>query len=126
MIEKHPDPELIKIFAHMVSATDVWLNRAEGLENPIVLFPDWSLEEVHARHEDGLARLMRVVESTPLDREIVYKTSQGQEFKNRFGEILLHLHSHSAYHRGQIAQEVRRTGGELLDTDFILALREVD
>lgn len=123
MIQQDPDPDLIRIFAHMITAVDVWMNRVEGIQAPFTLFPTWSLEEVNERHEASLARIRRVVETTSIDHEVRYKTSEGTEFYNTLGEILLHLHSHSAYHRGQIAQEIRRQGREYLDTDFIFTVR---
>lgn len=124
MIDEDPDTELVRIFAHMINALDIWMNRVEGIKLPYILFPDWSLEEVHTRHEEGLARIKRIAESTSVTFEVFYQASDGTKFRNTFGEILLHLHSHSAYHRGQIAQDIRRKGREYLDTDFIFTVRE--
>ena len=42
---------------------------------------------------------------------------------SRRDDILMHMMAHGAYHRGQISQEVRRLGGEVLDTDFIIFQR---
>ncbi len=108
----------------MICAIEIWMDRAEGIVKPIELFPDWPLDEIHVRHEEGLRRVRRVVESMPLTKEITYQNWQGQTFTNTLAEILLHLHSHSAYHRGQIAQEIRRRGNDFLDTDFILTVRK--
>jgi uncharacterized damage-inducible protein DinB len=38
--------------------------------------------------------------------------------------MLVHTVLHSAYHRGQVAAEVRAAGGEPAYTDFIHAVRQ--
>lgn len=124
MLDEDPDQEMVGIFAHMITAIEVWMDRVEGIKQPYTLFPTWTLEEVQSRHEESLTRIKRIVETTPMSYEVHYKTSEGTEFCNSLGEILLHIHSHSAYHRGQIAQDIRRKGREYLDTDFIFTVRK--
>ena len=42
---------------------------------------------------------------------VAYTNSKGESFSNRAGDILLHLIAHCAYHRRQIAADIR-AGGE--------------
>lgn len=53
-----------------------------------------------------------------------YRSSQGTPFQTSVGDILMHLASHGAYHRGQIALLLRQAGAEPLNTDFITFVRE--
>ena len=39
-------------------------------------------------------------------------------------DLLHHVAMHGMYHRGQVAQDVRRQGGEPVSTDLIFYLRE--
>jgi uncharacterized damage-inducible protein DinB len=40
--------------------------------------------------------------------------------------VLLHVVSHGAYHRGQIASDLRNSGGEPVLTDFIHWVRSLE
>ena len=48
----------------------------------------------------------------------------GERFESTLGDSLQHGVLHGAYHRGQIAADVRAAGGEPAYTDFIHAARE--
>ena len=59
-----------------------------------------------------------------LAREVRYRTSRGDEFRNTVAEILTHVATHGMYHRGQVALDVRRAGGEPRAADLVFCLRE--
>jgi uncharacterized damage-inducible protein DinB len=65
-----------------------------------------------------------VVETEDPDRTVLYANTKGQRFENTVAEILLQVLLHGAYHRGQIAADVRAAGGEPALTDLIHAIRE--
>jgi uncharacterized damage-inducible protein DinB len=60
----------------------------------------------------------RLVESA------AYTNSKGEHFSSQKGDILMHVVLHSAYHRGQIAADMRASDLEPVYTDFIHAVRQ--
>jgi uncharacterized damage-inducible protein DinB len=54
---------------------------------------------------------------------VSYVNSKGEPWTNRAEDILLHVVFHSAYHRGQIASDMRPAGLQPAYTDFIHAIR---
>jgi uncharacterized damage-inducible protein DinB len=59
-----------------------------------------------------------------MDETIAYKNSKGEPWTSRVQDILTHVFFHSAYHRGQIASEMRRAGYAPAYTDFIHGVRQ--
>ena len=59
-----------------------------------------------------------------LDRTIEYRNTKGESWSNRIEDVLMHVIMHSAYHRGQIAMEMRGAGAVPAYTDFIHAVRQ--
>ena len=47
-----------------------------------------------------------------------------ERYSSRIVDVLTHVIMHSAYHRGQIASDIRADGGEPAYTDFIHAVRQ--
>ena len=56
-----------------------------------------------------------------LASQIRYTNTQGQAWTNTVEDIPV---MHSAYHRAQVAAELRATGHEPANTDFIHAVRQ--
>ena len=63
-------------------------------------------------------------EGADLDGGVAYRNSQGEAWTSTVGDILTHVVSHSAYHRGQVASELRAAGFAPAYTDFIHAVRQ--
>ena len=55
---------------------------------------------------------------------VAYRNSKGEPWTSTVGDILTHVVTHSAYHRGQVASELRAAGFEPAYTDFIHAVRQ--
>ena len=79
------------------------------------------LEETNRRWSAYLNRV------TPegLGQDIVYRNTKGVEFATLLQDILMHLVTHSAYHRGQVAAAVREAGGKPAATDYVVWVRQV-
>jgi uncharacterized damage-inducible protein DinB len=88
-----------KLMAHIVSAELVWLTRIEK---------SWR----------GL------LAGDVLDRSVHYKNSKGEAYESLVRDILTHVFMHSAYHRGQIASDMRQAGSAPAYTDFIHGVRQ--
>jgi uncharacterized damage-inducible protein DinB len=55
---------------------------------------------------------------------VSYTNSKGELWTSTVEDILTHLVIHSAYHRGQIASDLRSAGREPAYTDYIHAVRQ--
>ena len=54
---------------------------------------------------------------------VEYTNSKGEPWVNAVADVLHHVVMHSAYHRGQIAGDLRAAGHEPAYTDYIEAVR---
>ncbi|WP_409252333.1 DinB family protein [Bacillus sp. SCS-153A] len=67
-----------------------------------------------------------IAESRDLTSMVSYRTSEGEEFKNRVEDLLQHLVNHGTYHRGNIGAMLRQQGSPGCSTDYIYFLREMN
>jgi uncharacterized damage-inducible protein DinB len=125
--ERRAAPEFRRaaaLVAHLVGARLVWLYRLGAIPHPPakLFFDDVDPSELPGRIRDmeahWLAYLARLTDAE-LARELDYKSWEGQPFRNTVEDVLTQMHTHSPYHRGQIAMLVRAAGGEPAMTDFI-------
>lgn len=114
-----------RLYAHVAAAEHVWLARLEGREPAHAVWPDLPLAEAAALAAESMAGLRRAAAegSEQLDREVAYRTTAGQPFRNTLAEILTHVALHGSYHRGQIAALTRAGGGTPAVTDYIVYTR---
>lgn len=59
-----------------------------------------------------------------LAAEVSYKNTVGESWTSRTDDVFTHVLMHSAYHRGQVASDLRGAGFTPAHTDFILAIRK--
>ncbi len=121
------DPGLLGILAHAFLAERIWLERIKGESSSSAPWRDLSLSECEALEEENASALQALLDDlsgSDLGSPITYKNSKGIEFSNTIGAALTHLALHSAYHRGQVAHEMRRLGKEPVNTDYITFVRE--
>jgi uncharacterized damage-inducible protein DinB len=117
----------LEVFAHLLEAGKLWLARIGGAgDTPVAVWNAMTLEECEAESKAQHAALAALLERTSeadLGRPVTYTTSRGEHFANTLGDVLLHLALHGAYHRGQVAQAVRASGGKPVNTDYINFVR---
>ena len=120
-----PPAKAIARMAHIVGADGLWLDRIEGKTDSIV-WPEWPLEEIqthlHATRTRW-ERLTAALSDQALGQNVQYKNSKGEPWSSPLADILAHVVMHGAYHRGQIASDLRAAGFEPAYTDFIHAAR---
>jgi len=117
---------VVELYAHVVGAELVWLDRVEGPAGGVPVWPDPSLENcaaLSATARRRYAALLGTLRASDLDRVIHYANSAGNEFDTRLEDILLHVALHGAYHRGQVAMLLRDAGAEPRPTDYIAFVR---
>ena len=117
--------QAIRLYSHVAAAEHIWLSRLEGRSPAHPVWPDLPLEAATALAQESLTGLRAIAEAdaTTLAREVEYRTSAGQAFRNTVADILSHVALHGSYHRGQIALLTRQGGGTPAATDYIMFAR---
>jgi uncharacterized damage-inducible protein DinB len=121
-----PDPETLRLFAHIVAAEHLWLSRIDRVTPRVAVWPTLTLDDVAALERENRARLRELLNRPDDSRAqwVHYQNSAGNEFDNTVHDILTHVAMHGHYHRGQIARVMRAAGREPVYTDFIGFVRK--
>ena len=121
-----PPPKSVKLLAHIAACERLWLGRMKYEHQPLPIWPDFTVRESAAEIAAMPARWHDFLDHLPaegLAAGISYKNSKGQSWTSSIQDILMHVVMHSAYHRGQIATDMRDSGHEPAYTDFIHGVR---
>jgi len=117
--------------AHILSAEKLWLERILKRPQSMPVWPVATIEdcvaladEMSSAWQSYLSRLGNQFAPGSLDDTIEYRNSKGETWSSPVEDILMHVLFHSAYHRGQIALQMRASGAEPAYTDFIHAVRQ--
>jgi uncharacterized damage-inducible protein DinB len=120
-------PRSLQLLAHILSAERLWLERLTQRPQSLPVWPAFGLDQCEAQ----LAELQSMwrdyldnLSPAKLTDKIEYKNSRGEPWASAVQDVLTHLILHSAYHRGQIATEMRGRGHTPAYTDFIHAARQ--
>ena len=132
--------DLVRRMAHILSAEKLWLERILGQPQSMPVWPTSTLDDCSALSEknaDAWRAFLKRISSAganaasptndpsgALSQNVKYRNSKGEPFSSRIEDILSHVLFHSAYHRGQIASQMRAAGFTPAYTDFIHAVRE--
>ena len=124
---KHgPPPRSLSWMAHIVGAEYLWMARLRRHNQTISVWPELDVESCGQRL-DKLSRLWPEYldgSGDSLAAKVSYTNSKGESWASTVEEILTHVVIHSAYHRGQIASDVRASGGVPAYTDYIHGVRQ--
>ncbi len=126
-----PPEDAVQRMGHIVGAEEIWYHRITGTSplddgGPPVVWPALTLQESERRvmnMKHRWAALFAEKDEAYFGNPLTYSNSKGDRFESRVDDILMHLYAHGAYHRGQIAFDLRQHGGQPASTDFIFALR---
>jgi uncharacterized damage-inducible protein DinB len=117
----------LKLMSHILSAERLWFERMKGQRQTFPVWPDFTLQqcveqaaELPLLWKDFLSPANEAERSIPVS----YKNTKGESFTSAKEDVLLHVITHSAYHRGQIAADMRAAGFTPAYTDFIHAVRQ--
>lgn len=121
-----PPPKSLRWMAHIVGAECIWLARLNRELPSLAVWPELDVEQCREHLADLALRWPGVLDAhhDSLDEPVSYVNSQGQSWTSTVEDILTHVPIHSAYHRGQIASDLRAAGMEPAYTDFIHAVRQ--
>jgi uncharacterized damage-inducible protein DinB len=119
------DARSVQLLSHILAAESLWMERLEGKDQSVKVWPEADLALCEAQIED-LGRLwpeyLRGL--TDFSRTISYKNSKGEPWTSTIVDVLTHVAMHSTYHRGQIASHMRESGQTPAYTDFIHGIRQ--
>lgn len=116
----------LRWMAHIIGAEHLWMARLRRRQETLPVWPELDVEAC-GRHLEELSRMWPEYlddATDSLTEQIPYTNSKGETWTNTVEEILTHIVIHSAYHRGQIASDVRASGGVPAYTDYIHAVRQ--
>ena len=123
---KTPVPKSLKLYAHMLAAQETWLARLKSAHTDIPIWPAWTLQEcerISGEVKQHWHKYFLNFSPAHLLHSVAYRTSKGEAFHNKVGEILMHVLLHSAHHRGQILMDLRATGHAPPHVDYIHHIR---
>jgi len=112
----------VELFSHIIEAQRLWHDRIYYLQSLTSVWNAWNLEEAEKQmnvYHDHWMKFVSQVNEARLGDVIHYRNTKGAEFNSTIKEILMHVIQHSGYHRGQIAAEIRKAGGQPAYTDYI-------
>jgi len=112
--------------AHILSAEKLWLERLGQQKQTMPVWPTSTIEECEVLADEmALAwrDFLKKLGPDELDRTVEYRNTKGELWSSRIEDVLMHVIMHSAYHRGQVAMEMRAAGAVPAYTDFIHAVR---
>jgi uncharacterized damage-inducible protein DinB len=117
----------LQLLTHILSAERLWLERIRKKPQSLPVWPDFPADRCEAQISE-LDRLWREylgqLSPSALSEKVAYKNSKGEPWASTVEDVLTHVLLHSAYHRGQIASQMRAGGEEPAYTDFIHATRQ--
>ena len=116
-----------ELLSHIISAQKIWLNRILGRNTVIDPWHKLTQEDWIPQSIPITAEWINLIESfkeNDFERRIEYTNTKGEKFFNTVKDIIVQVINHSTYHRAQIAQLVRQSGGEPAKTDYIVYQRQ--
>jgi uncharacterized damage-inducible protein DinB len=120
-------PKSLKWMGHIIGAEFLWLSRLR-LESPLLpVWPELTVDDCTRRLRqlsDAWGEYLDQISDSHLKDQIAYTNSKGEPWSSTVEEVLTHVVIHSAYHRGQIAADVRAAGEVPAYTDYIHAARQ--
>lgn len=113
--------------AHILAAEHVWFQRLRNEPVLVPVWPAWQLDEIGVQIDqmkEGWESYMSTLTELDLSTSIKYANTSGAWFDSRRDDIMQHVIAHGAYHRGQIASDLRACGDTPAVTDLVFAFRD--
>ncbi len=118
---------------HLWMAESIWNQRLAMAEHPTVPYDNFTgtfLEALTAwqqQSEETLLFLKKQTTDEALAHQVGYTRHKNEHYKNTVADILLHMHNHATFHRGQLIAQLREIGiTKLPSTDYITYARLVE
>jgi len=117
----------LQLMSHILAAELVWLERLKQQPQSVPVWPEPDLAqcEAQAAKLGGMwLEFLDLITAGDVSQSISYKNTKGEQWTSTIVDVLTHVVMHSAYHRGQIASQMRASGQTPAYTDFIHGVRQ--
>jgi len=117
----------VRWLAHLAGAGHTWLSRVKQEESPLAIWPELTVDQCEGyltQLGEGWLAYLETIGPKELGRDVVYKNSRGEEFSTVLSDLFTQVLTHGAYHRGQIAANMRMNGETPAASDYIIAVRK--
>lgn len=116
---------------HMLVVSQTWLARLKGEslspDYKVIHHPDWRALKIALRKEvRHLQDWLASREDAFFDSQCRFTASDGKLREMWVRDVLVHLFTHYAHHRGQVSAVITRLGGPCPEMDFVYYRREMD
>lgn len=112
------DARAVTLVSHILLGERAWFDRMDQREpnraiwRPLPVEVQREMQRVHEWRYEGL---LAVDPDTPIE----YQRFTGERYISSIADILRHLVTHGAHHRGQLAAHVSSRGVAPINTDFL-------
>jgi uncharacterized damage-inducible protein DinB len=122
-----PVPRALELMAHIFASERLWMARLEQKPQTLPVWPRFTIEDCETQAAE-LPLLWKNYlaggSEAYLALPVGYQNTKGEPWSSRKDDILTHVITHSAYHRGQVAAAVRAAGFTPAYSDFIHSVRQ--
>ena len=122
-----PPDRALRFLAHIAGAEGLWLARLRQEKPMLAVWPELRLPECEAALADlasGWSAYLDALDEAGVGSRVSYVNSKGEPWTSQVSDVLTHVVIHSAYHRGQVASEMRSAGHTPAYTDYIHCVRQ--
>jgi uncharacterized damage-inducible protein DinB len=116
--ETTSDEYLARMMSHILLGEQAWFQRIMRQEPDVDVWWVMPLDQMQQLHEQHAHQYHAFLEGD-LHQIVEYRRFTGEEYRSSVSDILLHLCTHGAHHRGQMATYASRNGLRATNTDFI-------
>ncbi len=117
-------PEAEKLFSHILTTQHAWMKRIQNQPADFGIWDIHPVEKFESIHHQNFVLIKEVFESTPLNQDVTYINSKGDEYTSKVKDIIFHVLNHSTYHRAQVASIFKQNGLIPPVTDYIMLKRD--
>jgi len=107
------------LLSHTLNAHHIWNQRLLDKDLKYGVWDTYLIDELAAINLACYENSLSILDRVEMDELIVYRDTQGNDYKNVANDILFHIINHGTYHRGQLMTLVKAEGVQPLITDFI-------
>ncbi len=121
--QDHLPIKCLEIFAHIINVHELWLNRITNVaDGEVWAWRPLTKSELATHNSDNYYITLGLIASESYGKiynwNFSYKNQEGKYIQTCLTDAYLHIISHSAYHRGQLAYILRQSGISLPETQF--------
>ena len=128
IIDRQAPPKALQLFAHLLTAEQVWFDRYRNLPPRYnTAWVDYTIEEciqlVPECHDQWVGYLNQLTD-VDLNKTIKYQNFRGDNWEDSLTDIFTHVINHGTHTRAQVGQQLKFAGTESLPiTDYTYYLR---